>query len=494
MSRDRSKEFERWNDRMALAEAMIPLIGQLYRNHGVVTSIHGRALVNRSPIEVIKAHRFARQVNEIELPIEETMPVLRALVQLEPAAASIDIAKLLIRFRTEGDGRSLEEFLHGVLSPVVDEPGTPGQGTDVVLYGFGRIGRLLARILIGHAGNGEGLRLRAIVVRKGAENDLVKRASLLRRDSVHGPFEGTISVDEDHNTILANGTLIQVIYSDDPATVDYTAYGIDNAIVVDNTGRWRDREGLSQHLKSKGVAKVLLTAPGKGDIKNVVFGINHETISADDEILSAASCTTNAIVPVLKAVNDAYGISHGHVETVHSYTNDQNLTDNFHKGDRRGRSAPMNLVLAETGAASAVAKALPELTGKLTGNAIRVPTPNVSMAILNLQLNNETSKGDVNAYLRGLSLDSTLQQQIDFIDSPEVVSSDFVGSHRAGIVDGLATISQGTQLVLYVWYDNEYGYSTQVVRVIEHLASAHPQVFPERSAVSDATGAISIVV
>lgn len=478
---------------MALAEAMIPLIGQLYRNHGVVTSIHGRRLVNQSPIEVIKAHRFARQVNELELPIDETMPVLEALVKLQPAAASIDIAKLLIRFRTEGNDRSLDEFLHDVLAPVVDEPEQTREGTDVVLYGFGRIGRLLARILVSHAGNGEGLRLRAIVVRKGAANDLVKRASLLRRDSVHGPFEGTITVDEANNTILANGTLIQVIYSDDPATVDYTAYGISNAIVVDNTGRWRDREGLAQHLRSKGVAKVLLTAPGKGDIKNVVYGINHDTIGAADEILSAASCTTNAIVPVLKAVNDAYGISHGHVETVHSYTNDQNLTDNFHKGDRRGRSAPMNLVLAETGAASAVAKALPELTGKLTGNAIRVPTPNVSMAILNLQLQNETSKADVNAYLRGLSLDSTLQQQIDFIDSPEVVSSDFVGSHRAGIVDGLATISQGTQLVLYVWYDNEYGYSTQVVRVIEHLAAAHPQVFPERSAVSEATGAIAVI-
>lgn len=493
MSRDRSNELTQWNDRIALAEAMIPIIGRLYRDHGVVTSIHGRRLVGQSPIEIIKAHRFARQVNEIELPIDETMPVLEALLRLKPAAASIDIAKLLIRFRTEGAGRSLEEFLHESLGPVVDGHEQPTQGTDVVLYGFGRIGRLLARILIGHAGRGDGLRLRAVVVRKGAENDLVKRASLLRRDSVHGPFEGTITVDEDNNTILANGTLIQFIYSDDPASIDYTKYGIDNAIVVDNTGRWRDRKGLGQHLKSKGVAKVLLTAPGKEDIKNIVYGINHDTIDADDAILSAASCTTNAIVPVLKAVSDAYGIAHGHVETVHSYTNDQNLTDNFHKANRRGRSAPMNMVLAETGAASAVAKAIPELAGKLTGNAIRVPTPNVSMAILNLQLDNETTAEEVNAYLRGLSLDSTLQQQIDFTDSPEVVSSDFVGSHRAGIVDGLATISQGKNLVLYVWYDNEYGYSTQVVRVVEYLASAHPQVFPERVPVSDATGALTVV-
>ncbi len=483
LSGDRgSAEHGRWNERQALAEAMIPLIGTLYREHGVVTSIYGRRLINQSPVGILKAHRFARKVNETELPIEETFPLVKALAELAPNSASIDIAKLVMRFRD--DGRDLATFLREELAPAADDgAGAPGSA-DIILYGFGRIGRLLARILIAHSGNGEGLRLRAIVVRKGSGDDLAKRASLLRRDSIHGPFDGTITVNEDDNTILANGTLIQVIYSDDPATVDYTKYGIHDAIVVDNTGRWRDREGLSQHLKSKGVSRVLLTAPGKDDIKNIVHGINHDTVLATDTIVSAASCTTNAIVPVLKAVQDRYGIVHGHVETVHSYTNDQNLTDNFHKGNRRGRSAPMNMVITETGAASAVSKAIPELKGKLTGNAIRVPVPNVSMAILNLGLEREAPVSEVNAYLRGLSLDSTLQQQIDFIDSPEVVSSDFVGSHRAGIVDGLATISSGTNLVLYVWYDNEYGYSSQVVRVLEFMAASHPRVFPTRSAVA----------
>lgn len=463
---------------------MIPLIGRLYREHGVVTSIYGRRLINQSPVDILKAHRFARKVNETELPIEETFPLLQALAELAPSSASVDLAKLVVRFRD--DDREVAAFLKDELAPILDgQTGEPG-GTDVVLYGFGRIGRLLARILIAHAGNAEGLRLRAIVVRKGSEDDLVKRASLLRRDSIHGPFEGTITVNQDDNTILANGTLIQVIYSDDPSTVDYTRYGIRDAIVVDNTGRWRDRDGLGQHLKSKGVARVLLTAPGKGDVKNIVHGINHDTVTVDDAIVSAASCTTNAIVPVLKAVNDRYGIAHGHVETVHSYTNDQNLTDNFHKGNRRGRSAPMNMVITQTGAAQAVAKAIPELAGKLTGNAIRVPTPNVSMAILNLNLDREAPVTEVNGYLRGLSLDSALQQQIDFIDSPEVVSSDFVGSHRAGIVDGLATISTGTNLVLYVWYDNEYGYSSQVVRVLEHMASTHPKVLPARAPIAGA--------
>lgn len=484
MERDRTAEHEQWNERLAQAEAMIPLIGRLYRDHGVVTSIHGRRLINQSPIAILKAHRFARQVTEVELPIEETLPLLEAIVALTPAPASIDLAKLLMRFRD--DERDLATFLADELAPVLDGDNEGARATDVVLYGFGRIGRLLARILIAHSGNGEGLRLRAIVVRKGSDDDLVKRASLLRRDSIHGPFEGTITVNHDDNTILANGTLIQVIYSDDPASVDYTRYGIRDAIVVDNTGRWRDREGLAQHLRSQGVARVLLTAPGKGDVKNIVHGINHGTVGAEDTIISAASCTTNAIVPVLKAVHDRYGIAHGHVETVHSYTNDQNLTDNFHKGNRRGRSAPMNMVITQTGAAQAVAKAIPELAGKLTGNAIRVPTPNVSMAILNLNLDREAPVAEVNGYLRGLSLDSALQQQIDFIDSPEVVSSDFVGSHRAGIVDGLATISTGTNLVLYVWYDNEYGYSSQVIRVLEHMASTHPRVVPERSLVAGA--------
>jgi glyceraldehyde 3-phosphate dehydrogenase len=476
-----------WIAREELAERMIPLIGGLYRDHGVVTSIHGRRLINRSAIALLKAHRFARQAGDDELPLADTMQVLEALRELAPGPASVDVARLISRYRdsgAEGERMPLVDFLRSELASVLVDAGSPEpEGTDVVLYGFGRIGRLLARILIAHSGNGRGLRLRAVVVRRGSANDLVKRASLLRRDSVHGPFAGTIEVDEEANTILANGTLIQVIYSDDPATIDYTAYGIRDAIVVDNTGRWRDEEGLSQHLRSKGVARVLLTAPGKGAIKNIVHGINHGDIAASDRVLSAASCTTNAITPVLKAVADAYGVTRGHVETVHSFTNDQNLIDNFHKGDRRGRSAALNMVIAETGAAKAVAKALPSFAGKLTGSAIRVPTPDVSLAILNLQLERPASKDTLNRYLRQVSLTSPLRQQIDYIESPEVVSTDFVGSNRAGIVDGLATIADGTDAVLYVWYDNEYGYSCQVVRVIEAMAGTHPVVLPERQPV-----------
>ncbi|KGJ80071.1 glyceraldehyde-3-phosphate dehydrogenase [Cryobacterium roopkundense] len=467
-------------DREALAEAMIPLIGRLYRDNNVVTSVYGRGLINKSVIGLLKAHRFARHIADVELPLEETLPVLQTLVRLNLGAASIDLARLAVAYRQDAEEHSLEEFLRIELADIVDRHGLDERtSTDVILYGFGRIGRLLARILIEHAGGGQSLRLRAIVVRKGSANDLVKRASLLRRDSVHGPFEGTITVDEENNTILANGTLIQVIYSSDPASVDYTEYGIHNAVVVDNTGRWRDAEGLSQHLKCPGVARVLLTAPGKGALKNIVHGINHSSITADDLIVTAASCTTNAISPVLKAINDRFGIIDGHVETVHSFTNDQNLIDNFHSGDRRGRSAALNMVITETGAAKAVAKALPELAGKLTGNAIRVPTPDVSMAILNLTLENGTDKDEVNTYLRTMSLHSELHKQIDYIDSPEVVSSDFLGSRRAGIVDGLATIATGNKVILYVWYDNEFGYSCQVIRVLEEMAGVQAPAYPQ---------------
>ena len=471
-----------WIDREALAEAMIPLIGQLYRNNNVVTSIYGRGLINRSVIDILKAHRFARHrlEGEIELSVHDTFPILKTMSELKLGAASVDLGKMVAKFKTEGNGRSLEQFTKDELADVAGKQNGAGrEGTDVVLYGFGRIGRLLARILIEKTGGGDGLRLRAIVVRKGASNDLVKRASLLRRDSVHGPFNGTITIDEENNTLTANGNLIQVIYAKDPKEVDYTQYGIKNALLVDNTGVWRDAEGLGQHLACPGIDRVVLTAPCKCALKNIVHGINHGDITADDKIISAASCTTNAIVPVLKAVNDQYGIVNGHVETVHSYTNDQNLIDNFHKGSRRGRSAALNMVITETGAATAAAKALPVLKGKLTGNAIRVPTPNVSMAILNLNLEKACTREEINEYLRQMAMHSDLQKQIDFVNSQEVVSTDFVGSRHAGVVDAEATIANDNRVVLYVWYDNEFGYSCQVVRVMEDMAGVNPPAFPQ---------------
>ncbi|MFS0893111.1 glyceraldehyde-3-phosphate dehydrogenase [Microbacterium sp. 179-I 3D3 NHS] len=469
-----------WTAREELAERMIPLIGALRRDSDVVTSLHGHRLLGLSATGLVEMHDRVAQLGHEQLALADSLAVLEAIHRLAPGAASIDVARL-VAGHAESD-LPLDAYLADILAPAVGA--VAAEPTDVVLYGFGRIGRLLARILLAHTGGGSGLRLRAIVVRRGAENDLVKRASLLLRDSVHGRFAGSVSVDEEAQQIVANGTRIDVIYSDDPASVDYTAHGIDNAIVVDNTGRWRDEEGLSQHLRAKGVARVLLTAPGKGALKNIVHGINDDTIGADDRILSAASCTTNAITPVLAAIDEAFGVVRGHVETVHSFTNDQNLIDNFHRGDRRGRSAVLNMVITETGAAKAVAKALPQLQGRLTGSSIRVPTPDVSLAVLHLTLERPTTKEQVNDYLRRVSLHSKLRQQIDYVESPEVVSTDFVGSHRAGIVDGLATIADGDTLILYVWYDNEFGYSCQVIRVLEVMAGSHPVVLPARREVT----------
>jgi len=468
---------DEWNHKLTLAQEMLPLISRLHREHNAATSVYGRLLVGVTDIDIIKAHRYARRIDEKELALDETLPILRELVEMDLGTASIDLGRLAKEYK-HADESDLRAFLDRELADVIGASSSL-EARDVVLYGFGRIGRLLARILIAREAMYGGVRLRAVVVRKKGDIDIIKRASLLRRDSVHGPFNGTITVDEENEIIWANGTPIQMIYANNPGEIDYTAYGIDNAIVVDNTGAWRDRDGLSKHLESKGVDRVLLTAPGKGDIPNIVYGINEDMIG-EERVLSAASCTTNGITPVLKVINDRYGVKHGHVETVHAYTNDQNLADNFHKGNRRGRAAGLNMVLTETGAAKAVSKALPEFAGKLTGNAIRVPTPDVSMAVLNLDLEQEVDKDEVNTFLRRVSTHSNLRQQIDYINSPEVVSTDLLGTTHASVVDGQATITSGNHLVLYVWYDNEYGYSHQVVRVVEDIAGVRPRVFPER--------------
>lgn len=388
------------------------------------------------------------------LAVADSLVLAKALVAKKLTNTRVDFGQAL------KSGKSAEDF--------VSQEDTPA--TDVVLYGFGRIGRILARLMMSQPASDKGLQLKAIVVRPAGEGDLAKRASLLERDSVHGWFDGSVSIDEQNHGIIANGRFIQVIYASDPSDIDYTAYGIDNAIVIDNTGKWKDEAGLGKHLQSKGVKKVLLTAPAKGDIKNVVYGVNHDTIGADT-IVSAASCTTNAITPTLKVLNDEYGIINGHMETIHAFTNDQNLVDNHHKSDRRGRAAPLNMVMTSTGAASAVGKALPELKGKLTGNAIRVPTPNVSLAILNLNFDKDvTSAQAVNDFMKQQAQSLTWQAQIDYSESPEAVSTDFVGSKKVAIFDAKATIAEGKRATLYVWYDNEMGYSTQVLRVAEVMA------------------------
>ena len=473
------KYLQDWQTSQTIAESISPLIGKLYRQKGIEVVLFGKTLINATTIDILKTHRIARRYTGSPLSLEQTMPIIQALCEMSISSCRVDVGQLAgMYWKEHEDTAALNDFLHTALHGARDADSSLA-ARDVVLYGFGRIGRLLTRLLIEKSGPGYPLRLRAIVVRGGKKGDLEKRASLLRRDSVHGQFNGSIVIDEERKALIVNGNYIQIIYASSPSDVDYSVYGINNALVVDNTGVWRDAEGLSQHVACNGAEKVLLTAPGKGDIKNVVFGVNESVIQEDDTIISAASCTTNAITPVLKALNDKYGVLSGHIETVHSYTNDQNLIDNFHSGDRRGRSASLNMVLTSTGAAKAVAKALPELAGKLTGNAIRVPTPNVSMAVANLNLGEDVDRDSLNEYLREMALNSELSAQIDYTDSTEIVSSDLVGSRHAGVVDGKATIAQDKRCVLYIWYDNEFGYSCQVVHCMEQMMGVRYQTFPQ---------------
>jgi len=462
------------------AERMLPMVGQLYRQRGVIVTVFGRKLLSSSTIDIIKAHRLARQTVQDTVSVGETMKVLEGIVKANPGSCRIDLGLLTVQARSKGslaDADYVCDYAANALSGIDPTVSLLDEPRDIVLYGFGRIGRIMARLLIERTTSANPLRLRAIVVRGGRDGDLQKRASLLRRDSIHGPFNGDITVDEENSAIIANGNFIKVIYANQPEDIDYGDYDIKNALIVDNTGIFKDEKALSRHLRP-GASRVLLTAPAGGAIKNIVYGVNDADIEPSDKIICAASCTTNAITPVLKVINDQFGIENGHVETVHSYTNDQNLIDNYHSAERRGRSAPLNMVLTSTGAAKAVSKALPELEGKLTGNAIRVPTPNVSMAVCNLNLGVATTREALNEHMREMAFNGSLKQQIDYSFSTEVVSTDFVGTPEPAIFDSVATIVDGSRCVLYVWYDNEYGYSTQVLRVLQLMAGLHIKNVP----------------
>ena len=465
--------FGDWKWREALAELMVPLIGSLYRK-GINIMIYGKSLVNESPVAIMKAHRFARQTDNNELSELETYPILQHISTLELQDCEIDIGEIAVRCPffddIKDDSSKIPKYINSELKSVINvDSKRPKVPANIVLYGFGRIGRLVTRMMTQTTGPGNYFRLKAIVIRKAADDDIFKRASLLTRDSVHGPFDGTVRVDEENSTLVINGNPVKVIYATNPDEVNYADYEIHNPIVIDNTGVWRDEKSLSKHIES-GASKVILTAPAKGDLKNIVYGINDDILADNDSIISAASCTTNAIVPILKAVNDEYKIRGGHIETVHAYTNDQNLIDNFHKGDRRGRGAPLNMVITTTGAVKAVAKALPELEGKLTGNAIRVPTPNVSLAILSLALDNEVTVEEINQYLKSIAFHSKYREIIGFVNSSEIVSTDFYSSPFASVIDSQATIASKNRITLYCWYDNEYGYSKQVIGLTKKVA------------------------
>tara|TARA_R110002074_G_scaffold363346_4_gene536493 strand:- start:3167 stop:4609 length:1443 start_codon:yes stop_codon:yes gene_type:complete len=448
----------------------INIVNDLWYDKSIELVLFRNPLVDKRASEVLNLINYAKEFVAKPISITDALDIARAIQQIELPSSKLDIGKLAYECYLDINGcQDKVAFVKNQLKDATVAKDIKPK--DVVLYGFGRIGRLLARELMSKMGKGSQLRLRAVVTR-GAINEAVleKRASLLSIDSVHGDFLGTVQVDAENDALIINGTTVKMISANAPEDIDYTSYGINDALIIDNTGAFRDKEALSRHLKAKGASKVLLTAPGKG-IPNIVHGVNHKQHNPDTvDIFSAASCTTNAITPVLKVLEDNYGIKKGHLETIHAYTNDQNLVDNMHSKNRRGRAAALNMVITETGAGKAVAKALPALEGKLTSNAIRVPVPNGSLAILNLQLRSEVTTEAVNALLKHNALEGDLVEQIQYSLDAELVSSDIVGTTAPSIFDSKATITDGDTIVIYVWYDNEYGYSHQVIRLAKHIA------------------------
>ncbi|MFD2823916.1 glyceraldehyde-3-phosphate dehydrogenase [Lacinutrix iliipiscaria] len=466
-------------DRRRATVEFIKIVSDLWYDKSIELVIFRNQLIDRNVSEILNLHEYACEFVQKPISIFDSVEIAQAINTLDLPPAKLDIGKLTYEYHLEDKQyNNATAFVADKLKDASKNNSI--QPKDVVLYGFGRIGRLVARELMTKAGKGNQLRLRAIVTRGAIDATVLeKRASLLRNDSVHGDFLGTVAIDAENNALIINGTTVNIISANAPEDIDYTTYGINNALVIDNTGAFRDHEALSRHLKSKGADKVLLTAPGKG-VPNIVHGVNHNDHHPDQvDIFSAASCTTNAITPILKAMEDSFGVKSGHLETIHAYTNDQNLVDNFHKKYRRGRAAALNMVITETGAGSAVAKALPSLEGKLTSNAIRVPVPNGSLAILNLELENPTSVEGINTIMKKYALEGDLVEQIKYELSDELVSSDIVGSSAPSIYDSKATIvrADGKNTLLYIWYDNEYGYSHQVIRLAKYISKVRRHTY-----------------
>jgi glyceraldehyde 3-phosphate dehydrogenase len=450
----------------------IKIISDLWYDKSIEMVLFRNQLIDKNVSEIINLHEYAGEFVGKPISIFDTVEIAKAILSLDLPPSKLDIGKLTYEYHLKDNKHNnVKAFVIDKLNNIKNTEEITSK--DVVLYGFGRIGRLLARELMIKMGKGEQLRLRAIVTRdKNDAVSLEKRASLLRYDSIHGDFMGSVVADVKNNALIINGTTVHVITANGPEEIDYTKYGINDALVIDNTGAFTTEEALRRHLSSQGVQKVLLTAPGKG-IPNIVHGVNHNEYNPDEiDIFSAASCTTNAITPILKAVEDTLGVVKGHIETIHAYTNDQNLVDNMHKKYRRGRAAALNMVITETGAGSAVAKALPSLAGKLTSNAIRVPVPNGSLVILNLEIKKTTTISKINAIMKKYALEGDLVEQIKYSLNNELVSSDIVGTSAPSIYDSNATIvsEDGKNIVLYIWYDNEYGYSHQVIRLAKYIS------------------------
>ena len=474
---------ENWRENEKKALEILKVVGQLRFDKGVELVLFRNKLYDVRPTEVIEFHNDAIHYTKVKFQLELTLSLAQAINKIDNITASkIDIGSLGVAWLKEKDDfENIIDFIHTKLRDFSSKEHNDIEPRDVVLYGFGRIGRLLTRIILESTGRGNQLRLKAIVLRqkmKNVEQELNKRIALLKSDSVHGRFFGDVKINAEDASVEINGSKIYFIFAGKPSEINYEEFGIRNALVIDNTGVWRDKAGLSEHLRP-GATDVILTAPGN-DIPNIVYGANHQDLDLqNNHVFSAASCTTNAIVPIIKSLDRAFGVNKGHIETIHAYTSDQNLLDNFHKKPRRGRAAAMNMVLTTTGAAKAVSKVIPHLAGKLTGNAVRVPTPNVSLAIIQLDVQKGTMKDEVNAYLKETSRKGNWVEQVMYSENTELVSNHAVGTTSTCVIDSPSTIvsEDGKTVMIYAWYDNEYGYSCQVVRLAKHIANVRRPVF-----------------
>jgi len=322
----------------------------------------------------------------------------------------------------------------------------------VAINGFGRIGRLVLRSIVEH-----GRRDIEVV----AINDLgpvATNAHLLKYDSVHGRFPGTVESGDDWIDVGLGK--IKVTAERDPANLPHKDLNVD--IAFECTGLFTSKEKASAHLKA-GAKRVLISAPGDGADKTIVYGVNHDTLTADDIIVSNASCTTNCLAPLAKVLHDAIGIERGFMTTIHSYTNDQNTLDQIHKDMRRARAAALSMIPTTTGAARAVGEVMPELKGKLDGSSVRVPTPNVSVVDLKFDAKRATSVEEVNALLKAASEAGPLKGVLGYSDEP-LVSIDYNGDPRSSTVDSLETaVIDGTLVRVLSWYDNEWGFSNRMI-------------------------------
>jgi glyceraldehyde 3-phosphate dehydrogenase len=334
--------------------------------------------------------------------------------------------------------------------------------TKVGINGFGRIGRQVVR-----AAKLQGVADLEFV----AVNDLTDTktlAHLFKYDSVHGTYQGDVAAGKD--SIIIDGDEIKILSEKDPGALPWKALGVD--IVLESTGRFTDADAARKHI-TQGARKVLISAPAKGEDITIVMGVNSDKYdSAKHTIISNASCTTNCLVPMVKVIRDTFGFKHGSMTTIHSYTNDQQILDLPHKDLRRARAAALSMIPTSTGAAKATSLVIPEVKGKIDGSSIRVPTPDVSFTILNVEIEKAgATKESVNAAFKKAAAEGPLVGILRYTEE-ELVSSDYIGDPASCIVDAKTTnVIDGTLITVHGWYDNEWGYASRCVDMLRFMGS-----------------------